>query len=91
MALEVAWVGVFWLRGRDLNPRPLGYEFEECFLLLLGLSSCSVTYLFLLLGLSCCFVLVFDLIASELLARDSSIGCPREPKAGDLVPCCKED
>src|SRR6476620_8264716 len=38
--LEVLLKG--WLRGRDLNPRPLGYESYVCFWLVLVLPCCSV-------------------------------------------------
>ena len=39
--LEGIGEGKGWLRGRDLNPRPLGYEFEDCFILVHVVSSCS--------------------------------------------------
>jgi hypothetical protein len=60
--------------GADLKPRPLGYEFDGCYLLVAGVSCCSVTYLFLLLpGLSYCFVVLLVVIASEMLARQRPV------------------
>jgi hypothetical protein len=47
----------FWLRGRDLNPRPLGYEFCWPFLLFLARVSLSSTYVLNLLDSPRCFLL----------------------------------
>ena len=48
-----------WLRGRDLNPRPLGYEFDLCFVWFHVVPSVSMTYSILLALGSACFGLLF--------------------------------
>ena len=64
--------GKGWLRGRDLNPRPLGYEFGGWFSLVALLSCCSTTYLFLFAVRFWSFAVLFVAIASEMLAGSSA-------------------
>jgi hypothetical protein len=47
------------LRGKDLNLRPLGYEFDLCFAFVHAVPYISMTYFILVAPGSCCFGLLF--------------------------------
>jgi hypothetical protein len=48
-----------WLREKDLNLRPLGYEFDLCFVWFHAIPCISMTYSILLAPGSSCFRLQF--------------------------------
>jgi len=55
--------------GGGIWTRDLWVMSDQCFLLVAGLSCYSVVYLSYVPGCSCCFVVVFVVIASEMLAQ----------------------
>ena len=70
----------FWLRGKDLNLRPLGYEFDLYFVWVHAVPYISVTYSTLLALGSSCFRMLFvgsgSKFGSTLLRAFGLRSCP---------------
>ena len=77
--LEGIGEGKDWLRGRDLNPRPLGYEFKRWFILVHVVSSCSGPYLRIVHPGSWWFMLFLVLNPSEMLAETTLSSASNQP------------
>jgi hypothetical protein len=58
-----------WLRGRDLNPRPLGYETDPYMLVFAGLPCSSVTYLLFVAGVCHCLLVFVVPTVSKFVSK----------------------
>src|ERR1035438_478103 len=75
---EANYCGMNWLRGKDLNLRPLGYEFDLCFAWFHVVPSISMVYPILMALGSSCFGLL-------LLGSGSTFGTTPPPLSGGEV------